>query len=544
MKRILILLLVLLLPSGAWASKVALVIGNSAYSAVEVLDNPQNDARDVAAALMRQGFEVVRGDDLSRVQMRDLLRRFREKADAADVALVYYAGHGIEISGRNYLVPVDARLEDERDAELEMVELDLVLGQISGARALKMVVLDACRNNPFVVRMKRSTRGRSVRSGLGRIEHADADTLIAYAAAAGGITPDGTPGGNSPFTAAFVASLEGPPTDVRRLLGRVRDKMRQTVPGAAPFVYTSLGGGEFIINPQSPRQKRMPNLPTGPQTATAQTPGSISADFVRIDRSGSFADWNDFLVRHEGQSDHPLYAFALEKRESLRPKNGAAPRPPRQNEQVAALGFGTDELARPREEPRNLAIVAPKVELTEDQAKRRLQTLLRDAGCYRGRIDGILGRGSRRGIDGFARQADVGFPANTSAGGAALRDAIALIEANPGTKCPAPVVVRKAPKRTTPTASRTTPKPQVSPTAVAPQSAAPTTRPGGAITVTLPKVTVPKVVRRNSRRNTQQEPLEIPVEGSREPRRTKLTPSPGEKQIFCTGPRKKFYNCD
>lgn len=509
MKRLLILLLVLLLPSGAWAAKVALVIGNSTYAAVAALDNPRNDARDVAAALAKQGFEVVRGDDLTRAQMRDLLRSFREKADAAEVALVYYAGHGIEISGRNYLVPVDARLEDERDAELEMVELDLVLGQISGAKALKMVVLDACRNNPFVVRMKRSVQGRSVRSGLGRIEQADADTLIAYAAAAGGITPDGAPGGNSPFTAAFVASLDGPPTDVRRLLGRVRDKMRETVPGAAPFVYTSLGGGEFIINPQSAQ-----SLVTEPQFA-ATSGSSISADFVRIDRSGSFPDWNDFLIRHEDQSDHPLYAFALEKRESLRP--GAAFAATERDEQIAALGLGTDEVVRPeppREEPRNLAIVAPRIERTEDQAKRHLQVLLKDAGCYRGRIDGILGGGSRRGLDGFAREADVGFPADALGGGAALREAIALIEANPGTECPAPVVVRTAPRRTAP-------KPQVSAPVVAPapqQPAAPAPRTGS--------------------------PDEIAIEGSREPRRTKLLPEQGSEQIHCTGPRKKFYSCD
>lgn len=487
-----------LAPSGALASKVALVIGNAEYSAVAALDNPHNDSRDVAGALRHQGFEVVEGRDLTRVAMRDTLRRFRELADRSEVALVYYAGHGIEIAGRNYLVPVDARLEDERDAELEMVELDLVLGQISGAKALKMVVLDACRNNPFVARMKRSVQGRSVRSGLGRIETADADTLIAYAAAAGGITPDGVPGGNSPFTAAFLTSLDGPPTDVRRLMGRVRDTMRQSVPGAAPFVYTSLGGGEFIINPRGGTATPRPAAP-----AAAVTGPSISAEFVRVDRLGNFDAWNDFLIRFEAQDDHPLYAFALERREALRPGG---------NTQTAALGMDEEAPLPNREEPRNLAIVEPeKPELTDDEARRRLQVLLKEAGCYRGPIDGILGRGSQRGLDGFADQANIGFPIGVTQGGTALRRAISLIESNPGTECPAPRVVRQAPRVQTPRPQAPAPAPV----------AAPQPQPQAA----------------------QQAPAEIIPEGSREPRRTKLTPSKGEVSIYCTGNRAKFYNC-
>ena len=502
MTRFLFLVFMLLVPTGALASKVALVIGNAEYSAVAALDNPHNDSRDVADALRHQGFEVVVGRDLTRVAMRDTLRRFRELADRSEVALVYYAGHGIEISGRNYLVPVDARLEDERDAELEMVELDLVLGQISGAKALKMVVLDACRNNPFVARMKRSVQGRSVRSGLGRIETADADTLIAYAAAAGGITPDGVPGGNSPFTSAFLTSLDGPPTDVRRLMGRVRDTMRQSVPGAAPFVYTSLGGGEFIINPRGGTATPRPAAPAAP-VASVDGP-SISAEFVRLDRLGDFNAWNDFLIRFEAQNDHPLYAFALERREALRPAPGI-----QAGSQIAALGVD-EELPRPnRDEPRNLAIVEPeKPELTDDEAKRRLQVLLKDAGCYRGPIDGILGRGSQRGLDGFADQANIGFPIGVTNGGTALRRAISLMEANPGTKCPAPRVVRQAPRVQAP-------RPQPAPAPVVVQQAPP----------------------------QKQAPAAAPTDDSTQPRREKFTPSKGEVSIYCTGNRAKFYNC-
>ena len=475
MLRLLLLTVFLFVPAWAWASKVALVIGNSAYQSVVPLDNPGNDARDVSAALRRQGFQVIAVLDQSRAEMRNSLRDFRDRADAADVALVYYAGHGIEIAGRNYLVPVDARLEDERDAELEMIDLNLVLDQISGANTLKMVVLDACRNNPFVAKMKRQGATRSVNSGLGRIEYAEADTLIAYAAAAGEITPDGLSGMNSPFTMAFLAALDEPPMDVRRLLGQVRDKMRKVVPEAAPFVYTSLGGGEIVINPNSERETPPSSLVPVPYVPAEGAGPSISEDFVRIDRDGSFDDWNDFLIRHSARSDHPLYAFALEKREALR---------------------GSETALTAREEPQPVAPVTVPVEPEDDRsAARRLQVLLREAGCYRGGIDGILGRGSAAGLRGFAQVAGVRFPDGARNGGEPLRRTIEMIAERPDVRC---VVTASKPKRVQ-TQTRTQTTPQAAPT--------------------------------QQTKSKERDP-------------TKLLPEQGSEQIHCIGPRRKFYDCD
>ena len=491
MKHFLIVLFLLIVPLSAAASKVALVIGNAEYSAVARLDNPHNDARDVAQALARQGFDVIAATDLTRNEMRDALRDFRQRADAAEMALVYYAGHGIEVGGRNYLIPVDARLEDARDAELEMVDLDLVLGQISGAGKLRMVVLDACRNNPFVTRMQSATGGRSVSSGLGRVETAQSDTLIAYAAAAGGITPDGVAGENSPFTTAFLAAMQEPPTDVRRLLGRVRDKMRKSVPDAAPFVYASLGGGEFVINPNSDR---------APVQAAPAAPG-ISEDFVRIDRDGTFEDWNDFLVRHQDQADHPLYAFALEKREALREADAYFTPATDPDE-------GSEVAARPEQEgeSRTLVIVPVQSILSRDEAARRLQRLLGDVGCYRGAIDGIIGRGSKAAIDRFIEQSGVDVPRDPGVSEDALKEALARVEENPDVDCPAPVVVRHTPPRTTPKPPK--PEPLV-------QDPAPRTSP--------------------------RQPA-LP-DGSIEPRRTKLLPEAGTNLAECRGNRAKFYQC-
>lgn len=240
----------LFLPVLATANnRVALVIGNANYESVGRLDNPRNDAIAVSEALRKHGFSVFTQHDLDLGGMYRTLDEFRSKAETADVAMVYYAGHGIEVRGVNYLIPVNATLPNEDAAPAQTVTVQTLLSQISGAKSLKIVVLDACRNNPFNARMIRLGKGRNVGRGLAKIETTSSDTLIAYAAAAGETTPDGTPGGNSPFSSAFIAALETPPRDVRRLFGTVRDLMRETVPGAEPFVYNSLGGAEYVINP-------------------------------------------------------------------------------------------------------------------------------------------------------------------------------------------------------------------------------------------------------------------------------------------------------
>ncbi len=424
MRPLAALLLLICLPFPGWADRVALVIGNSKYTAVSELDNPQYDSAAVSAALRHQGFEVILADNLGRTELRDTLRRFRSLADRSEIALVYYAGHGIEIGGINYLVPVDARLEDERDAGLEMIEVDLVLGQISGARTLKMVILDACRNNPFIVRMQSSGSNRSVGQGLGDTRTTQSDTLIAYAAAAGEITPDGLAGENSPFTRAFLDALSGPPMDVRRMLGRVRDQMRLSVPGAAPFVYSSLGGGEYVINPRglTPQAKPVPSQE--PTAATSLGGASISQDFVRIDKNGTVQEWDDFLIRHEGQSSHPLYAFALEKRQALQNRAPA----PTGNDRA-----GNQPIQAPQPpEPRPFKEVA-----------KAFQSGLRARNCYRGAIDGILGRNSLGGWLRFGALAGETIRLSATSPVSDLEAAIELLDRHPGISCPVVSVSRK-----------------------------------------------------------------------------------------------------
>lgn len=180
------------------ADKVALVIGNAEYAHTSRLPNPVNDAQDVMAALSAAGFAVEPlVKNASKAQLEAALQAFSVKAIGARQALVYYAGHGVEASAENYLVPVEARLLQERTISLEAVKLSDVMSVVSGATELGLVVLDACRNNPLASSMARSDPGRAATRGLGKVEPRG-NLLVAYAAEADSVASDGH-GRNSPF---------------------------------------------------------------------------------------------------------------------------------------------------------------------------------------------------------------------------------------------------------------------------------------------------------------------------------------------------------
>jgi uncharacterized caspase-like protein len=220
-------------------------MGNSDYRSVAVLPNPRRDARAVADALRQTGFQTVElAVDLDRDSMVKALRLFRDQADNADWALVYFAGHGIEINRVNYLIPTDARLADDRDVQAETVSFEDLMRAVGGARALRLVVLDACRNNPFRERMRTTTASRgSLDRGLARPPETEPGTLVVYSAKEGEIAADDVDGVNSPFARAFVAALKVPGREVRRLFDYVRDDvMDATNRRQQPFTYGSLPG--------------------------------------------------------------------------------------------------------------------------------------------------------------------------------------------------------------------------------------------------------------------------------------------------------------
>jgi uncharacterized caspase-like protein len=254
--RLLVLLIccICLESTPAFAEKrVALVIGNSAYQKVPRLPNSANDAAALAAMFKTADFDSVEAKfDLPATELRKTLRDFAGRAREADIAVVYYAGHGVELDGMNYLVPVDAALETDGDVLDETVPLERVLFAVEPARRLRLVILDACRDNPFVNTMRRTIVSRGIWRGLAKVEPVNPNTLIAFAAKAGSTASDGDTK-NSPFATALVEYLPRPGLDIRRAFGFVRDVvLKKTGNKQEPYVYGSLGGDDVALVPAKP----------------------------------------------------------------------------------------------------------------------------------------------------------------------------------------------------------------------------------------------------------------------------------------------------
>lgn len=224
--------------------RIALIIGNGAYKNVHALDNPPRDAKLIAAALKDVGFQTVTlTNDLTRDKFFEALRAFASDAEKADWAVVYYAGHGLEIGGVNYLVPVDAKLAEDHDAETEAVALEQVIAAVGGARRLRLVMLDACRDNPFAPTMKRTMELKLVDKGFSNIEPA-AGFMVVYAAKHGETALDGD-GVDSPFATAVARDIREPHVEVRKLFDLVRDDVwSASRHQQQPFTYGSPPGRE------------------------------------------------------------------------------------------------------------------------------------------------------------------------------------------------------------------------------------------------------------------------------------------------------------
>jgi hypothetical protein len=285
--------LVFLLSTGAAQAekRIALIIGNSAYENAPTLPNPARDAQAVAAMFQKAGYDLVStAYDLGYLELKRAIRRFEDAAADADIAVVYYAGHGIEIHGVNYLIPVDARLASDRDAIDETVTLDRLVETIDRAKRLRLIILDACRDNPFVhkIRQERVAALRGVTPGLAATEPASANTLIAYAAKAGSEAEDGT-GVHSPFATALVNNLFVPGLDIRLAFGRVRDEVLvKTDSRQEPFVYGSLGGGNIALVPAASEHQ--------PQAATDTD--AEKSDYGRVEKIGTKHAWEIYLAQH------------------------------------------------------------------------------------------------------------------------------------------------------------------------------------------------------------------------------------------------------
>jgi hypothetical protein len=257
--------------------RVALVIGNAEYQSTAALPNPANDAQDMAAALREVGFEVIVETNVNKRALETALARFGRLSQGADAALFYYAGHGIQYRGRNYLVPVDARLEDEFSVNYELTRLDDVLFAVSQASGVKLLILDACRNNPLADRLIRSTsRNIGIARGLTLIDDARG-MIIAYATQPNQVADDGHDR-NSPFTSALLKEIKEPGLEIGAFFRRVAaDVDRATNGRQFPELSISMTG-EFYLN-------------------TRET--DLQA-WARVRDSSKITDLNDFLTRYPG----------------------------------------------------------------------------------------------------------------------------------------------------------------------------------------------------------------------------------------------------
>jgi hypothetical protein len=229
--------------------RVAFVVGNGTYRNVAALPNPAIDAKSMAKVLRSVGFDVVEGTNLTRDKMTEKLLDFGKRAEGADVAVFFYAGHGIAVNGTNYLLPVDADLKSEMDVKLgAAINVDVTLEQTMSDAKVKLVFLDACRDNPFAqkIRSAKATRSVSVESGLAEMKSGEG-TLIAFATGPGQTALDGDVGTNSPFTRALLANIAAPGVEIQQAMTKVRAQVNEeTNKNQLPWGHTNLTGTVYL----------------------------------------------------------------------------------------------------------------------------------------------------------------------------------------------------------------------------------------------------------------------------------------------------------
>jgi hypothetical protein len=298
--------------------RVALIIGNSAYQKAAKLANPPNDAVALAGMFKTAGFDSVElRQNLGIRELRQAINDFADMARDADAAVVYYSGHGIEVNGVNYLIPVDAVLSRDSDVSYETFSLDNLVQALEPARRLRLVILDACRENPFTHSMKRTIGTRAIGRGLAAVEPATVNTLIGFAAKAGSAALDGD-GANSPYAAALLNNLTIPGLDLRIAFGRVRDEVLKTTRNQQePFVYGSLGGANVSIV-EAPAAAALAPMARAPSPAMPVDPAAQAWSVIQ--NTASVAVLDSYIDQY---SDSPYGRMARARRDELK-KNQVA----------------------------------------------------------------------------------------------------------------------------------------------------------------------------------------------------------------------------
>jgi peptidoglycan hydrolase-like protein with peptidoglycan-binding domain len=408
--------------------RVALVIGNGAYTSVPPLANPTRDAKAMAAALKRLGFEVVEGYDLSMDAMRTTVRDFATSLDGAKAGLVFYAGHGIAVGDENYLLPVDAALKSEADLDFRAVNVHLILRQMQRDERVNIVILDACRDNPFTSQL--AGRSRSVYRGLTAIETQSASgILIAFATDPRSVALDGERDGNSPFTAALLKHIETSEVSITTVMDRVRaDVWESTGRKQKPWTNSSIIG-EFKMNPSVKISSVDPAIAIPPPTLPAAPVGLDRSQldikmWEAADRGNSTADFRAYL---DAFPNGQFAAFARNRLARLQETAAAPPAAasaPASAAPVtvaaltaAAVGAGAGAATVASRAPSPDEALKGEVGSAQTEAamklngkmRRELQTRLRASGFKPGPQSANFGESQRRAIRDW--QASRGIPA-------------------------------------------------------------------------------------------------------------------------------------
>lgn len=255
--------------------RVALVIGNSVYKTLPSLPNPANDVEEVATTLRAAGFDVTIGVNVDRIGLEDTVRRFLRSTSNAEAGLIYYSGHGIQVGGQNFIVPVDATLETPYDVETQTMPLDLILNHLKQNSRVQLIFLDACRNNPFNAQkfwMAEKLEPVGTTRGLARID-SDLGSLIAFSTEPGQVALDGT-GALSPYSESFIKRASEPNKEIRQVLTDVRrDVMAMTGGKQVPWENSSLMDSfYFIPAPPPPSVESMQQVSVPEGAATTKLP--------------------------------------------------------------------------------------------------------------------------------------------------------------------------------------------------------------------------------------------------------------------------------
>lgn len=391
--------------------RVALVIGNSNYNQVARLPNPANDSRAMADALVRLDFVVTLQQDLGKAAMEQTLADFSDAAREADLAVVYYAGHGMEMNGKNYLIPTDAKLKSDNRVQFETVSLDHVMLAIEGAKALKLVLLDACRDNPFANSMKPTNATRSISRGLAKVE-TNPGMLVSYAAAAGTTALDGD-GKHSPYTEALLAHIEQPGLELSLLFRKVADAVQAKTDGKqTPFEYGRLPGVSiYLKEPVLVEEKPV----VAPVTVVNDPCRDAAAHWAAIENQNNPALFEDHLRQFgscafatvaQARLDtlrqpkaEPVIETKVESSVETQPVEIAALDPKVEEPAILAPDNNTANAAVPDEQPTQDNPAEDMVALT-----RGLQEELRRVGCAFGKADGIWGPQSQKALERFGRE--------------------------------------------------------------------------------------------------------------------------------------------